>query len=417
MRILLLECKKALASPVILCLLLLFSAWNVFVIYNHSFLKEELQLVNQIIEKDGAAFSDGSLAKLKKDLDAELAQLNSLYNKQNGQTFEHASAFFDQKIDEKLYGSPIFNAFYRLRLKEMYLERARSMDGVYEKFDIEKMGESEIRAYGLTGAAAETFRKENAKFAKRFEELKRNGEHRHWFFEGKQYAMHSLLFSTMFRHLVIEALILIVLASALITNDEFENRTQQVAYAARRGRKLMIDKLFASLTAAAILATFLFVTLGSYFAVFDYSRVWKSAISSGFNWEFHFPYVSWWNLPFWGYLLLGTILLYICMLLFSVLAFIISVKAKNSYYTFILFAVIFIALFLLPGFLPGSSSLKLMAGFNLSALVLNPRHWWMATGGLTMFKYHELGTIAAWTAILAVLCFMSLRTFAKQDIS
>ena len=92
------------------------------------------------------------------------------------------------------------------------------------------MGETEISKYGLSGTAADTLRKQYVKFAERFDELQENGEHTQWFFAGKQYFMHRLLFKTVFKHIIFESIILIVLATALLTTYEFESRTHLVAY-------------------------------------------------------------------------------------------------------------------------------------------------------------------------------------------
>ncbi|MBS4196601.1 ABC transporter permease subunit [Lederbergia citri] len=420
MRIILLECKKALASPIILGLLLLFSVWNVFLVYDSSDFKKELGVVNQIAKKYGIEITEESLMKLEKDLQPELSHLNSITEEKSGQTFEHASDFFAQLNyeNQEHFTSKELQSFYELHLKEMYVGMAKSLDSTYAEFNIKKIGEKEIHGYRLSGAAAETLRNEYDKFANRFEELKQNKEYNQWFFAGKPYAMHSLLFRTFFKTILIEAMILIVLSTALITNFEFENRTQLVTYTTRRGRKLMLDKLKASLMTTSIITTFLLIVmLAAFFIVFDYSYLWKTAISSGFNWDYNFPYISWWDFSFLTYLLLAIIVSYVCMFLFSIFTFSLSAMLKNSYFTFILFAVIFIALFILPAFIPGSLKLKLFVGFNLSNLVLNPHQWWMGASGLMMFKYYEVGTILAWTAIFAICCYVSLKKFAKLDIS
>lgn len=420
MRIILFECKKALLSPIIVCLLLLFTGWNIFIIYNASDFKEELPIVNELAGKYGARYTDALLATLDNEITTEVAQMNTITEKKTSQTFAGADDFFDQLTFEEQgrYTEKELDTFYDLFLKEMYRSAAASMDESYAGFDIQKIGESEITKFGLTGSAAETLRKEYEAFADRFATLQQNGEHRSWFFSGQNYHMHSLLFSTVFRHLVIEGMILVVLATALITNFEFEHRNQLVAYTTRRGRTLMADKLVASLlTILAIIIFLSVVTLGTYFTVFDYAHLWKTAISSGFNWENNFPYVSWWNWSFLTYFLMSLVLLFICMLLFSLFTFSISVLVKNSYFTFIIFASLFIAFFLIPGFIPNSTNFMLMSGYTLSTLVLNPHQWWMGTGGLAMFKNYEWMTITVWTIILIALCGFSFKKFARQDIS
>lgn len=416
----LLECKKAITSPIILILLLLFMAWNVFQIYDHSKYQEGLNVANELAEKYGVNFTEDSLKRVKKDLKVEVAELNSITERKVNQTFDNSFEFFDRLTyeNEKYYSKSELQSFYETYLKEMYVETASSMDASYSKFNIIKMGEVEINRLGLTGAAAETLRVEYKKFADRFAELQKTNEQNQWFFAGKQYRMHSLLFRTIFVTIIIEAMILVVLATALITNYEFENKTQLVTYATKRGRKLMRDKLVASMLSTSIITiALLAVTLGTYFTFFDYSSLWKSAISSGFNWEYNFPYVSWWDMSVLTFFILGIVLLYICMHLFSLFTFGISVLFKNSYFTFILFALLFIALFMMQGFIPNSSNLMIIAGYNLSTLVLNPHQWWMASSGLIMFKNYEVVTVVAWGFIFTAICIFALKKFAKQDIS
>ena len=199
--------------------------------------------------------------------------------------------------------------------------------------------------------------------------MKQNGEHKEWFFVGTQYKTHSFLFRTMFKYLIFEALILIVLATALLTNFEFENKTHLVTYSATRGRHLKKDKLVASLLTATVITIFLLaITLITYFTVFDYTHLWGSSISSAFNWEYNLPYVSWWELSFINYLLAVILLVYISMLLFTAITFIISVFVKNSYFAFFLFFAFFAIAFMMPGFMPNSSNLLFITSYNLSVL-------------------------------------------------
>lgn len=419
MRMIMLECKKALSSPIILGLLLLFLGWNVFYIFDISEFKEELGVVNEISETYGANITEDSLKELNQEISSDLEGLNAITQKKSGESYKHAGDLFADLNNgvHPLYTDDELQSFYLIYLKEMYSNRARFMDQSYATFDIKKMGENQIDGFGLTDAAANMVRNEFDAFSGRFEELKENGEYKEWFFEGQQYAIHGLLFKKVFRHIIIESMIIVVLSTALIANFEFENGTGLVTFVTKRGRKLMIDKLNAALMTSSIMTfMILSVTLGTYFLLFDYSHLWKSSINSGFNWETQFPYVSWWDLSFSTYLILAVMVTYVCMLLFTVLTFNLSIKLKNSYFTMIAFSVFFILMILLQGFVPGSSVFKILTGFNLSVLVLNPHQWWMATGGLTMFKYYEVQTLMAWTVFIAVFCYGSMKKFMKEEI-
>ncbi len=245
-----------------------------------------------------------------------------------------------------------------------------------------------------------------------------NGEHKQWFFAGKAYFMHTFLFKTVFLQIIIESLLLIVLTTALITTYEFENKTHLVAYSTKRGRKLMKNKLLASLVVATTIVVLLFtITLGTFFTVFDYSHVWQSSISSAFNWEYNFPYVAWWDLSV-GTFLIGVIaLVFISLLLFSGLTFACSVAVKNSYITFFLIAALFVLMWLLPSFMPTSSILLFVSAYTLPTLLLAVTSSFMGSSGLILFENFEWMTISCWTMITIAVCFMSYKRFKKIDIS
>ncbi len=415
MRIVWYECKKALKSPILIGLLLLFTAFNIFVIVSNSNFKDELKVVNELVERYGRQITNQSLIQFKEDLQVDLAHLEKI----TGKEFSSVYDFLDELNyeDHELYSESDWHFIEQLQLKEMYFGMANDIDGNYAKIDLKKVAENTITQNRLSGNAANTIRIEYEKFSKRFEEMKQNEEHKEWFFAGKAYFMHSFLFKKVFLHIAIEALMFIILSTALITNYEFENRTHLVTYGTTRGRRLMRDKLRASVVTAALLTTFLLaVTLSTYFAVFDYTNLWGTSISSAFNWEYNFPYVAWWDLSV-GLFLVGAIaIVSIAMLLFSGLTFALTTLVKNSYVAAILMATFFVLAFLIPGFMPTSSNLLFITIYSLSTLVLNISASFMGSSGLVMFKNFEWMTLLCWTMITLVFCAFSLKWFSKKDI-
>jgi len=409
------ECKKALTSPILIGLLLLFTAFNIFVIVNNSYFKDELKIADQLVEKYGREITDQSLHQFEKDLQVDLLKLEKI----TGQDFSSVYDFLDglNYEDRDLYDDSDWRFIEQLQLKEMYLGMANEIDGNYASIDLKKVAEATITESRLSGNAAKTLRNEFEKFSKRFEEMKQNGEHKECFFAGKAYFMHKFLFKTVFLHITIEALILIILSTALITNYEFENRAHLVTYGTTRGRRLMRDKLGASVATAALLTTFLLAgTLSTYFTVFDYTNLLGTSISSAFNWEYNFPHVSWWDLSV-GLFLAGVIVIvYITMLLFSGLTFALTTLVKNSYVAAILMATFFVLALLIPGFMPTSSNLLFITSYSLSMLVMNISASFMGSSGLVMFKNFEWMTVICWTMITIVFCVFSLKWFNKKDI-
>jgi hypothetical protein len=415
LRILLHECKKALTSPILIGLLILFTAYNIFVIVSNSYFKDELKIANQLVEKYGRQITDQSLHQFEKDLQVDLVKLKEITE----QEFSSVYDFLDELPHEEreLYSQQDWYFIEQLQLKEMYFGMANDIDENYARIDVKKVAENEIAKYGISGNAAKTLQREYEKFSKRFEVMKQNGEHKEWFFAGKACFMHSFLFKTVFLHISIEALILIILSTALITNYEFENRTHLVTYGTTRGRRLMKDKLGASVVMAALLTTFILaVTLSTYFAVFDYTSLWGSSISSAFNWERNFPNVAWWDLSVSQFLVGAITIVYITMLLFSGLTFALTTLVKNSYVAAILMATFFVLALLIPSFMPTSSNLLFITSYSLSTLVLNISVLFMGSSGLVMFKNFEWMTAVGWTIITILFCVFSLKWFSKKDI-
>ncbi|AXI00943.1 hypothetical protein DV702_15230 [Sporosarcina sp. PTS2304] len=407
MRITFHECKKALTSPVLIGLFVLFSVYNIFLITSQSHISDELKVANELSETYGLKITKASLRQLDHDIGLEMEQLRAM----TGKSYEQV-----EWTDLDNFSEAELELYEQLQLKEMYADFAHTIDGEYAKIDLKMVAENEILKYGLSGQAAKVLRHEYGKLAQRFEELKQNDEHKEWFFLGKSYQMHSFLFRSLTAHLIFEILILVVLATAFMTNFEFENRTQLHTYASKRGRSLMKDKLAASLIIATLVTVLLMlVTFGTYFTVFDYTHLWGSSISSAFNWEYNFPYITWWEMPFLKFLMLVIGLIYMSMLLFTALAFAIAVVVKNSYATFFIIAILFTIGFLLPGFVPSNSILKDYAGYNLAALVVNP-HMFFTGSNAVMFKHYEWMTVAVGTIIVVALCVQVMCYFRKQDI-
>lgn len=412
MRIIYNECKKAFTSPILLTLFFVFSAFNIYLIVGNTHINDELKVANELSEIYGLEITDKSLLNFEQDLQMDYTELTSI----TGGKFKNINDFLAafKMEDYDLYTEEEHSFFQQLQLKEMYLDRAKYIDEDYAALDIIALGEGEIKKYKLTGKAAVVLRNEYEKLAQRFEQLKQNRENKEWFFLGEAYQMHSFLFRTIFKTFMFEALILIVLATALLTTYEFENRTHLVTYSTKRGRSLMKDKLVASLlTAGAITTLLLIIMLGTYFAVFDYSHVWGSSISSAFNWEYNMPYITWWEMSFLKFLLFVIVLMYSCMLLFSAITFVISILVKNSYFTFFIFAVFFAIGFMLPSFMPSSSNLIFIAGYNLSIVVMNPHMLFTGNGGLVMFKYYELLTVTV-GAVIIVACYLFVTKYFKR---
>ncbi|MBP3950958.1 hypothetical protein [Bacillus suaedae] len=415
MRIIWYECQKAFTSPVIIGLMLLFTAYNLFLIFTHSSqYKEELNVANQLAETYGIDITDESMNLFQQDLEKDLAKLNEMIRSERVTSAHEFLSQVSYKEWEH-YRDEEQSFFVDLQLKEMYKHMAESIDTQYESIHWGKFGEAATA--GLSGSLAQKVRTDYENISDRFDELIANNEHKTWFFSGETYKMHSFLFRTLFGHLMFELLIIIVLATSFITNYEFETKTHLITYASKRGRRLMRDKLIASFLTATACMLFLFIsTLCTYFIVFDYSHLWTSSISSALNWEYQLPYVSRWPMTFATFLLWSICLTVVCLFLFTGIAFVIATFVRNNYFSFFLFAIFYAVAFLLPSFISTSSWLHYIASYNLSQLTVNPHMFFMVKRGGMLFQYYEFTTVCAWFILTLALGWIVLKRFEKKDI-
>lgn len=414
-QIIMYECKKALTSPILIILLFVFLIFNSFIIFSNTYLTDEMKMANRLADTYGLDITAESIRQFERDLQADYKELSVLTGESHASVFPYLDQLSRDEFHQLNEANQTF--LHQLELKERYFSYAKEIDHTYETLDMNKIAAHTIEKYWLSGKTASLLRTEYEKLAERVEEIKENGEHKTWFFLGGNYEMHTFLFRNIIYKVIIEALLLTVLATALLSNYEFEHRTQLLVYATQRGRQVMKDKRMAALIVSTLLTGCLFIlTLAVYFFVFDYDHLWQSSISSAFNWEYQLPYFTWWDMPFGKFLTLVMMLTIVTILLFSLLTFNVAVLVKNSYFTFLIVAGFFILLLLLPEFMPTDSIWLYMTSYNIAALVMNPHMLFTGSSSLTMFKNHEWLTLAVWMPMLFSISWLMLRYFSKQDI-
>lgn len=412
------EFEKLVNSPIIIGLLALFIVFNSIIIFQNSYIKDELKVLNKIVDKFGYKIDDKMEANFKKYYDAQLKKLNEITNKKTSKNYKSVSEFYEEQnyYIEDTYNKEEIEFIKELGIVEAYFCTMENIDEVYSKVDIMGIAEGEIKKYGLSGKVADTVRNQYESFSKRFEQLIKNREHKNLFFLGQAYGMHSLLFKTLFKTILFEIIILVIFITAYLVNYEFDNNTQAIAYSTKRGRNLVKDKLYVSIFANILAATVILITgLGLYFIIFDYSRLWNVPISSYFNTDKNFIYMSWWNMSFVQYLFSGIGLIYAITLLFTGIVFVIARAIRNNYIVFFIFAIIF-GLALTTSIAPTNSNAIFIKSFTPFWLVMNPFIWFMEGGAFSTFKYYELFTVGIWVVLLLIFSILSIKRFKKQDI-
>lgn len=423
MDILLYEIKKVIKSPILIALSVVFIVFNGIVIYDNSYIREDLKLANELIKKTGYEINDEMFGKMDLEYSQLMQELNIVTKEMFNKEFQSLSEFLDSEEYKKInyrevdFSDSEIDVINELLIVDMYKNLSLNLIHDYEEIDIMEMAEATVKIHGLSGEAANLVRKNYESLVLRFEQLKDNGEYKNIFFPGIVYQMHRLLFGNIIGNCLIEIMILVVLMVSLLANYERDHKTLSLVSTTYRGRNLLKDKLIVTITSAILISMVILATsLFLYFIVFDYSEFLNVPISSAFNWEKDGPYICWYNLTFIRCLMLSLGVTFILSVMFACLAFIISCLLKNSYKTFFAFFIVFGAVFMLPTFINKSSPAMIWSNYNLFMMVLNPHAWFMEAGAFMTSKYYEITTILTNGIILVLLTILSINRFKKEAI-
>lgn len=408
MKITWLEMKKALLSPMVLTLIVLMLGWNIYTIVSESDGKEELNVVIDIIQTYGPTFNDETLALMEQDIVQKMEQLGFTSTQQFLE--QMTPEFYEKRNPED---QALINEIY---LWLAYYHYAEVLEGRYANFRFHELEESFKRTHQIPTWLANWYAKQFDAWEERFTEIVSTEEYKQWFFLP-EYKMHQKLFSNVIRTVALEALLVVTLMTALIVNFEFENRTQFVTYSTKRGRKLLNNKVAASLIAGVLAIFLLFgVTLGVYFFLYDYTAIWPIDISSGFNWEYNIPYISWWEMPYWLYFTIVLAIIGVILVLALLIMITIAIFIKNSYFAWLLCIICFLAMMGVPLFFKEGATLWFMH-YNILLLLLGVEGYFYGGNTFTMERYYEVYSLLLWVFMVTISSLLAIRYFKLKDVT
>lgn len=289
---------------------------------------------------------------------------------------------------------------------------------VYPSIDLAQYAQSLIGMYGLKGQTAEVV---NAQFSgplqQRVEQIIETGEGTKLAPIGKPLKPFEKLYGLLFLSVLFEAMFMAVLLTAGSVNHEFNEKTDQLIYSTKHGRKLIRNKLFASAAASGIsFVAIALITAIVYFSAFDYSGVFNSPVSAAMSMEWPLPYITWQPMTIMQYALACFCFGLILTIVLCLIAFILAVFIKNNYIVFAVFAFIFGAFVILPSLLPLDSILLFIVPLNPFQMLLSSGNWFIGTDVFTCFENYQSATLLIWIVICAVMLFIGFGKFKRENI-
>jgi hypothetical protein len=155
--------------------------------------------------------------------------------------------------------------------------------------------------------------------------------------------------------------------------------------------------------------------------VFDYSNVWGSSVSSGFNFIRDIagdrPFATWQSFTVASYLWASLAVSFGLIICFTIMSVIIGALSKNSYIGFLTVILVNAVCMALPVIVSRNLFTHYITLQTPILLWWNSGLWFTDGGFITLWRNFELWGTGISLLILSALCVLTVKIFEKRDIA
>ena len=339
---------------------------------------------------------------------------------------EDTGYILDQSFYEKLSQVTASDKKAKYYLEQLKYETDGVTD-VFEGYEVKDIADIYINVAGLSGFFAKTMRDKYTALQKVVEEKAERDESLTLYFAGATHHRHNFLFGTLTGWLFTEAVLVSVLLVLLSIGYENIHGTENLVYSTKKGRLVLRPKFAASVTvgflAYALLAL---ITLVVYFSKTEYGGVWRSSVSSLFNYRVDLiagirPFVTWYSFNILTYLMAMLAMGAGVVLCFMLMAFSIGMLVRNSYMAFLVLLIANGVNVVLP--MQVSQTLPIGLAVRCFSILSPVWLWlkqgiWFTDGDIDIIWPHfEMLGLCMSLAVLTALCLLATNYFRKRDFT
>lgn len=339
---------------------------------------------------------------------------------------EDTGYILDQSFYEKLSQVTASDKKAKYYLEQLKYETDGVTD-VFEGYEVKDIADIYINVAGLSGFFAKTMRDKYTALQKVVEEKAERDESLTLYFAGATHHRHNFLFGTLTGWLFTEAVLVSVLLVLLSIGYENIHGTENLVYSTKKGRLVLRPKFAASVTvgflAYALLAL---ITLAVYFSKTEYGGVWRSSVSSLFNYRVDLiagirPFVTWYSFNILTYLMAMLAMGAGVVLCFMLMAFSIGMLVRNSYMAFLVLLIANGVNVVLP--MQVSQTLPIGLAVRCFSILSPVWLWlkqgiWFTDGDIDIIWPHfEMFGLCMSLAVLTALCLLATNYFRKRDFT
>lgn len=297
---------------------------------------------------------------------------------------------------------------------------------VFEGYSTDALADKYVAMYGMTGAAEENIRGKYDKLQAVIYEKAEDGDALFPYFGYDTYYLHSLLFGTVLFSITAECGLIAMFVALMLTGYENTRATEQIICSSKTGRQIQRTKLAASLiTGLAAFAVILSVSLGIFFARYDFSSVWGDNVSSSFNYaigDYLKPFITWHSFTVAGLLWAVIGISAGLTVVFGLFGFAAGTFFRNGFISCGAVATLCVLQFAAPMLFQMGGTPRGALNLSPVMLLLSSSGWlhsggWFTDGGegIIWANYESVGLTASF-AVLAVSNFIAMSLHKRRDL-
>lgn len=339
--------------------------------------------------------------------------------------------FNDTSADVHLLGQRVDQAFLEglsalpsTEHREVLLAAARNMENIYATYDTAELATYYGEKVARDPLAVSLVNWKYELLQPQVDHLAATGAAMDVYAGPVTHDSHWFLFGTLLETIVGEGALAGMLVMLFLLGHESQQRTDQVLYTTKVGRGLVMRKVVAGVAAAIVLYVVLMaVSLGVYFAVWDYLGVWDANVSSQFNYVvegfFAKPFFTWADFSVAGFtaavMALGAALVAVCALLAAVCGLLV----RNVYAAALLLVALLMGALVVCSALAGVGLWVLSFVFSFAPTIVwvNLPVWFTEMGLSAALPWQETIAVVLNAVLLAAVCGFALRRFERKDVA
>lgn len=306
--------------------------------------------------------------------------------------------------------------------EKFYAEYVDDYSHSYDSLDMQSVKDFKEIMFNFhpTGSYKQFIDENYDKLQKRVEEIKNCGDDAVGFYPGDIFKIHKRLYNLLMI-IIIEMLIMMCFSVLYLMDYERINRTEDLAFSSKIGRKDMLIKWFAGMTVGLLYCIILLTSgLFVFLSLVPMKGLWNVPISSYMVMEssglWEYPFITFVRLTTLQHLVISVFTAFFMAFIFGAISGGIQLFVHSSYITMISIAAGFIGLLALPFAASSANWIK-------TALCLNPASMWKACTRwfieydlCVSFAWSEFVIIRLWAIIATVLFSFGIMYFKKVNL-